>query len=392
MLSEWVYKLQIALGGVIPQRSLNLPPADGQHPQGRALVSYKPLPMFGDPGLFRGHSSVWESSEIVHIFSRMGFDVDLIDWNDSTFAPHGDYDVVFDIHRNLLHYGGTTSRRIFHVTGSHPDFSNKAEQQRLKDLQERRGVLLQQRRGVHDADLRLFSENLEAADLITLIGNEVTLSTFSPVIQPKIVRISATGSIVPHYAGEPTGEHRDEFLWFNGAGAVHKGLDLTLEVFARNPQLTLHIVGPYAKEHDFVEAYRHELTMCSNIHAHGFMYPGGRKFQEIVARVRAFVNPSCSEGISTSSITCMQYGLIPILSKQAGITLPPGMGKTLENCTTDELEEAVLEIAAKHPREVEEMSGAARDHAQSAYSRQAFSSLMEQALRTVISGHRGTVQ
>lgn len=379
-MSELTYKAQIALGRFRPQRSLDLAPGGATVPRGRALVSYLPLPLIGDPGLFRGHSNVWECSEIVGIFNRLGYTVDLINWQDSSFVPTGNYDVVFDIHRNLRRYAGEKTRRIFHVTGSHPAFSNQAEQQRLEALRERRGIVLRQRRGVNDRDLRLFSENLEAADMITLIGNDVTAATFPESVQAKIRRVSATGSFAPRHAGPACHGPREAFLWFNGAGAVHKGLDLVLEVFARNPRLTLHIVGPYPREHDFVAAYRHELTRCPNIRSHGFLYPNSARFRKILSQSRSFVNPTCSEGISTSSITCMQYGLIPILSRQAGITLPSGMGRMLENCSVDDVERTVLEIAGLGSREVEEMIGMVRTHARSAYSRPVYSSLMEQAL------------
>lgn len=389
MFRELTYKAQITLGRIIPQRNLDLAPASGSPPRGRALVSYLPLPLIGDPGLFRGHSNIWECSEIVNIFNRMGYTVDLINWQDSSFAPARQYDIVFDIHRNLLRYSGETTLRIFHVTGSHPEFSNRAEQQRLDALQERRGIRLQRRRSFDNDDQRLFSENLQAADMITLIGNEVTASTFPAAVQTKIRRVSATGSFAPPLAGPPVRGQHDEFLWFNGAGAVHKGLDLVLEVFARNPQLTLHVVGPYAKEHDFFAAYHHELTNCPNIRSHGFLYPNSNKFRKILAQVRAFVNPTCSEGISTSSITCMQYGLIPILSKQAGITLPPAMGRTLENCSLEQLEQAVLDFAGKHPQEIDVMMGLVRGYAQSAFSRPVFSSHIEQALSMATTKHLG---
>ena len=54
MFRELAYKVQTTLGRIHPQRALNLPPASGSSPRGRALVSYLPLPLIGDPGLFRG--------------------------------------------------------------------------------------------------------------------------------------------------------------------------------------------------------------------------------------------------------------------------------------------------------------------------------------------------
>jgi len=380
MFREFIYMAQAKLGKLGNRRRMTLPAMNGSPPRGRALVSYLTLPLFGDPANFPGHSNVWESSEIVHLLRQLGYSVDLIHWQDCSFVPSEEYDLVFDIHRNLLRYSGKSSRKVFHVTGSHPEFSNQAELQRLENLRSRRGVLLQQRRGIGAEDLHIFSDNLQAADTITLIGNEVTASTFPVGIQSKIRCVSATGSLIP--GNQPTVYHgtREEYLWFNGAGAIHKGLDLVLEVFARNPLLTLHVVGPYAREHDFTTAYRRELTKCPNIHAHGFLYPGTRHFRHIASRVRAFINPTCSEGISTSSITCMQYGMIPLVSRQAGISIPPGMGTMLDECSLDELEQRLRELAALHPDEVRSLGETVRTHAIKAYSRPAFSDCMKQAL------------
>jgi glycosyltransferase involved in cell wall biosynthesis len=380
MLLEYAYKIQRALGQLRPHRTLDVFTANGGSPKGRALVSYMPLPLLGAAEHFRGHSNVWESSEIVRLFNSLGYTVDVIDWRDCRFERRSEYNVVFDIHRNLLRYSGSSARKIFHVTGSHPVFSNHAERFRLQALRERRGVKLQPRRLVAEGDLRIFEENLENADLVTLVGNEVTAETFPSHVRSKMRQVIATGSILP----QPTYEYykrRAEFLWFNGVGAVHKGLDLVLEVFARNPHLTLHVVGPFGKERDFVEAYRHELTDCPNIHAHGFLYPCSAKFRSIAARVAAFVNPTSSEGISTSAITCMQYGLIPIVSRQSGITLPPDTGILLQDNSPEEIERAVCSLDSEDPEKIGDLRKSAREFALEKYSRQAFSSIMEIALR-----------
>lgn len=380
MLSEVTYKIQTILNNIRPQRALDLYYNRDLKPLGHVLVSYVPLPLVGDVTRFRGHSNIWECAEIVRIFNRLGYAVDLISWQDTTFVPCRDYVAVFDIHRNLTRYAGPGTRTIFHVTGSNPVFSNMAEQRRLVDLRERRGVILSPRRSVGEKDLRIFADNLERADLITLIGNEVTEATFPSVYQDKIFRVIATGAYLPDSWNPFQRAAGREFLWFNGSGAVHKGLDLTLEVFARHPDLVLHLVGPYLKEKDFVDAYRHELMDCPNIRSHGFLYPASRKFQEIVARVNAFVSPSCSEGISTSAITCMQLGMVPVISTNSGITLPPDCGYLLQECTIEKIESAVLAVAAKKDEELREEGDRSRAFAAETFSRKEFYRIMEKTL------------
>lgn len=383
MKDELIYKLQHVCRKFLPGRTLAIEPPPGVPRRGRALVSYLRLPLAGDPARFRGHSNVWECSEVVRILGRFGYLVDLISWDDVAFVPPAPYDLVFDIHRNLGRMSGDETRTIFHVTGSHPLFSNRAEAERIAAVKARRGAMIAPRRGVADGDLQLFEANLERADLVTLIGNRVTEETFPKRLRPKIRRTVATGAWLP-----PEVEHRPieprprEFLWFNGQGAVHKGLDLVLELFARHPELTLHVVGPYLREKDFVAAYQRELFATPNIRSHGFLYPSDRRFLEIASRVRAFVSPTCSEGISTAGITCMQAGMAPVISEQCGIDLPEGGGLLLGESLPEELERSVLEMA--DGEQWREMAAAARSHAWTAYSRAAFSRSITAAIEGVV--------
>ena len=384
-LGEIVYKVQRASHCYLPRRTLNIYPEGGGEPRGRALVSYLPLPLVGDPAFFRGHSNVWESSEIVRIFNRLGYAVDLIAWDDTSFLPAAPYDVVFDIHRNLVRYSCERTKSIFHMTGSNPEFSNRAEQERLNDLRQRRGVSIGARRGVAAGDLPMLEENMARADLITLIGNDVTAATFPGNVQMKMRQVVATGAWLPAaLESTPLNARPSEFLWFNGGGAVHKGLDLVLEAFARHPELTLHVVGPYLKERDFVSTYRTELFKTPNIRSHGFLFPSDQRFLEIVPRVRAFVSPSCSEGISTAAITCMQAGMVPIISNNCGISLPAQGGILLAECTVETIETALLFIAAESHDAWRSRAEIARRFARESYSRTVFSHLMEEAIASVL--------
>ena len=386
-LGELIYKVQRACQQYLPQRTLNIYPAGGGSPRGRALVSYLPLPFVGDPALFRGHSNVWESSEIVRIFNRLGYVVDLIAWDDTSFVPAVPYDVVFDIHRNLLRCSSERTKTIFHVTGSNPEFSNLAEATRLRDVKTRRGAIIGARRGVGCGDIQKFADGMAKADLITLIGNDVTMATFPCGVQLKMRQVVATGAWLPAaFENAQLNARPPEFLWFNGGGAIHKGLDLVLEVFAGHPELTLHVVGPYLKEHDFVAAYRKELFQTPNIKNHGFLFPADDRFMDIVSRVRAFVSPSCSEGISTAAITCMQAGMVPIVSGNCGISLSERNGILLKECSLKEIENAVLLIALDNAGDWQNKAVSARRFALETYSRKVFSNLMQEAIASVLPG------
>ena len=378
MLKRLLRKITFRKKRVEDHRILNYYPS-GKTPKGRVLVSYIPDSLLyrEDDKRFKRHSNAWESAEIARIFNRYGYAVDAISWDDRSFISERNYPVVFDIHRNLLRCSSSGSHKILHITGSDPAFSNKAEQERIDALLRRRGVAVAPRRYVNEKDLELFRCNLEAADSVTLIGNETTVATFPDYLRHKVTLVTPTGSHLTKVRDPKKTELRKEFLWFNGTGAVHKGLDLVLEVFARNPNIVLHLVGPYRKERDFIAAYAYELTKCPNIISHGFLSSSSRKFQKIARKAMGFVSPSCSEGISTSAITCMQYGIVPILSRNSGIDLTPDMGYLLHNCTITDIEEAVLSLLDKPEQEVRRLIANSQEFALKRFSRAEFSRRME---------------
>jgi glycosyltransferase involved in cell wall biosynthesis len=374
VLKRLLRKITFRNKGVEDHRILNYFPS-GKAQKGHVLVSYIPdsLRYRKDDKRFKRHSNAWESFEIARIFNRYGYAVDAISWDDSSFIPERNYTVVFDIHRNLLRCSSSGTYKIFHVTGSDPAFSNRAEQERIDALLRRRGVAVAPRRYVSEKDLELFHGNLETADSVTLIGNETTAATFPDHLRHKMTLVTPTGSHLTTLRDPKKTDIRNEFLWFNGTGAVHKGLDLVLEVFARNPKIVLHVVGPYRKERDFTAAYADELTKCPNIFSHGFLSPSSRKFRKIAGNSLGFISPSCSEGISTSAITCMQYGIVPILSRNSGIDVTPDMGYLLHSCTIDDIEAAILSLLDKPEQEVRRMIANSQEFALKRFSRAEFS-------------------
>ena len=367
---------------------LGLPPATREPfsmPPKRALVSYLAAPATWptDSKKFDGHSNAWESAQLVRILRDSGFQLDVINWDDHSFVGRGHYDVVVDIHGNLSRVAGQASCRVLHVTGSHPEFSNRAERERLAALETRRGVCLRRRRSVSVEAVTQFNDSLRISDLVTLIGNTTTLSTFPTEIRSKIRLVTVSGSNLSRVRSPAQLASVGEFLWFAGSGAVHKGLDLVLEVFARNPQLTLHCVGPFTRELDFVRAYRRELFDLPNIVSHGFINPDTPKFYDIASRCCGFVTPSCSEGISPAVVTCLQFGLVPIISRQCGVDLPLGGGWLLEVCTLDELTGAVHELCDTPVTRLREMIEQTQSTAAHMYSREEFTRRLRSAFAEI---------
>ena len=76
------------------------------------------------------------------------------------------------------------------------------------------------------------------------------------------------------------------------------------------------------------------------------------------------------------------------MSVQSGITLPPDIGCLLQECTIQEIESAVLSVAAKGEEQVREESARSREFAVKNFSRERFSDTMRMALLSLLQESR----
>ena len=353
---------------------VRLAPSSGSV-RGSALLSYlaEPASWRGGDSRLRGHTNKWESREFAHALRDLGWVTDVIDFNQAGWKPQQDYDVVIALDAELipLREAANPSLALLHMTGAAPAFQNGAEIGRIDELARRRGVVCTPRRLVPDPAAAQLAQ--ETADACSLVGNEWTLSTYPAEVREKttLLDVTASSSRRVKRAGEMI-PSSPEFLWFFGSGAVHKGLDRVLEVFAAEPGLTLHVVGNIADEQDFLDAYQHELNELPNIHLHGIVEPTSREFSKLTDRCIAFVAPSCSESMSTACATLLQVGLYPVVSRETGISLPDGAGIYLEQSSNREIREAVLRVAGAPHAQLERELEAIQSDALNRYSRASF--------------------
>jgi glycosyltransferase involved in cell wall biosynthesis len=347
--------------------------------KGRALYSYiiDPFYFFKNDKRFNGHTNRWESFIIPYALKDLGYIVDIIHFLDTKFVPTEKYDFVFDMYQNLSNWHPNLSKstkRILHATGSYNPYGNQAEKNRIVNLQKRKpGAIYSPKRQVEK--ISEYIHSLEIADHIILMGNETTLSTYPEKFHNKTSLIHATASPLKHIKKQQEFvPDKKEFLWFFGCGAIHKGLDLLVEIFSKHPELKLNIIGSIdgEREKEFFKIYEKEFRECKNIKYHGYLQPSSKKFFNVIKNVFCFIAPSASEGMSPACITCMQAGLFPIISKNCGITLPKNIGLYLKDCSIEEIEKSILRVYNMKKTELENQIKISQQYALIEFSRENF--------------------
>lgn len=350
------------------RRVVTLEPAG--EARGRALVSYIVDGLLVPPEsqLPRGHTHFWESRQIARTFVDLGYTVDVIHWTNQAFEPVEPYDVLLDVRLNLERLApsvGDACLKIQHIETAHYAFHNRAQQERLDALEERRGVRLAPRKTIEP------NRAIETADFGIAVGNAFTIGTYEHAGTP-IFRVPIS---VPCVYAAPEDKDfaacRRRFLWFGSGGLVHKGLDLVLEAFADMPEYELAVCGPIHMERDLEAAYVRELYESPNIRTLGWVDVAGERFRKLRRTTLGVVYPSCSEGGGGSVITCLHAGLLPIVTREASVDLH-GFGTELPEASVGAIREAVREMAATDPSTLRDQAMTAWRHARTQHTRETF--------------------
>lgn len=344
--------------------------------------THTPAEYFTDP-----HSNNWVSPEIARLFAKRGYDVDVINWNNNLFVPKKKYVACVDMQYSLgrlSQYLPPECTKIMHIVSSYPQFQNNAENKRLQELKERRGVSLPPKRTDPT------TSNPQCADFIEGYGNRTVHGTY-PLAGKKITPIPIPS--MEEYAfpdNKDFAATRKHFLWFGGGGAILKGLDLVIEVFASLPHLQLSIIGPSAYEKEFEEIYKNELNLPNitrygrpRVDKNGEITVEGRNLLEIFNQCGATIFLSASEGGSGAVVHAMQAGLYPIVTPQSGIS-EDAPSTVVENPTIENVRKIVEEFSQITPEKLEELSKNSWLFAREHYTKKAFTTAYENFLDNIV--------
>ena len=367
--TKWSKKLR-----GLDRQVLTLPP-EGNELRGSVLVSYVldgvRQALAGE--IEHSHTHFWEAHRIAQTFADLGFEVDVVHWQNQNFVPTKPYRAVVDVRSNLERWAASLPDdcvKIFHGETAHWSFHRDAQAERYDALEARRGVRLLP---VKPAEA---NRGIESADVGFILGNDFTLGTFEPAGTPLHRLWISSNTAYPDLERKADAARR--FLWFGSGDLVHKGLDLVLEAIAARPDLELVVCGPIHREPHFERAYARELHELPNVETYGWIDTESQDFLHVAQRCSALIYPSCSEGQCGGVVTCMHAGLVPILTSQCGLDVSPDFGSLLPDPLMhggDPVARvgAALEAHAARPwDETVAMSGAATEIARTAHTRERF--------------------
>ena len=292
-----------------------------------AAMYYKTEPFVSGIGQY-GHTNNWEIAHAIKIICSKGYTVDLIDRGNNNWEPDKKYDLFLGLGvgnsgEKFTRYANASGakKRVLLAMGPQPDISNRRTLERYEMFNKRTGQTAPAMRTVTRVTGEVFKEIIDHTDYIFCIGEEGTQShnSFLQYNKPVLGFYPGISNKVVFRDEWMSSRKRNHFLCFAGNGLICKGVDLVVEAFTNQSEKVLHICGP--AEGAFMKQYKDMISKSNNIFYHGFIEPGGDKFNELASICSYVLFHAGSEGCCTSVATAMKAGLVPVINSWTGILI-----------------------------------------------------------------------
>ena len=143
----------------------------------------------------------------------------------------------------------------------------------------------------------------------------------------------------------------NNYIYYSGSGFLHKGLDLIIEFFIKNPNLKLYICSAnYEKQ--FLKFYN--LNKHKNIIFKGNVKEDSNKAKQIFDKCGFIISMNCSGGGSAALAVGRRYGLIPVVLKNEDCN--PKSCFFVKNEKFNEIKKAVIKVSKLNKNEYRKLS------------------------------------
>jgi glycosyltransferase involved in cell wall biosynthesis len=353
---------------------------------GRVLFSFLIPPFEGQLG--HKHSVPLECYTAALIFDSYGYQVDAVDYASTIEIDTSVYDFIYGfgsaLERSFSSRATKHPVRIAYYNGCNPSYGNLVSALRVKDVYKKTGIMLAESARVVQVPWRL---QTILCDHLIVLGNSFVVNTY--LAEDPTLNVSRlNGFFFDFYdidlEKKDFNVARENFLWFGNLGAIHKGLDLLLNVFAETPELNLHICGLSDHELEFNQFYRHKIENSSNIINHGFVNLESDEFKKIMDLCGAIVFPSVSEGSPGSVLNVMANGgIIPIVSISTGLDVED-FGIVFSEISHESIRESIQAFMQLSDFELRQMAVDVKQHIRSEFSYQKYSSNLNEIIGSLI--------
>lgn len=319
------------------------------------LISYLEEPFLQEKTSTK-HTNYKVSKILAKIFKTLNYNVDIVDFHKNDKLIDNNYDVVWGFGIPFFNCIANSENEnlysIFHSTGCSLHHRNSSSIKRLLDFKFKKGKILFE-------GSRIETHNWEIgahfANAIVVNGNEFGPNTFPKDLYPcikKPLKLGFHKTVEIDLSKKNYDSNKKNFLWFGGFGAIHKGLDLLLNVFSKRKDINLHICGITKNSSpEFLKIYHEELFNSDNIYFHDIVDLQSDLFKQIMETCCFAIFPSASEGGNPSTLTAMgNGGLLPIVPETCSID-SYGYGLNINSLTETDIEnsiDAALKIVAKN--------------------------------------------
>ncbi|MBC6607152.1 glycosyltransferase [Hymenobacter sp. BT188] len=258
------------------------------------------------------HSMYWETVEMVRQLNERGYVVDFYDVACPEPIDWDIYEVAFVQSDRLAECPPAARvKKVFYCTENYWAFQNLAELNRLREFHRRTGIWARPERQTRVS----FSD--EHADVMTLYGTPFQQQLYDPRPERHYLNISVAKQ--PVAVPKRIASARTNFLWLGSGGAILKGLDLTVEAFARMPEAHLYIAGNIERETRLWAWLKGMLSRHPNLHYLGWVDVASTSFAKVANNCIGQVYPSASEGGGGSVAQLLHFGLIPVVTQTATV-------------------------------------------------------------------------
>jgi len=266
-------------------------------PQKKAVICYLTASYTADWGNQNiGRTQPLEILSIVKVLSDLDYAIDIVNCNDLNVLPiiaSKEYDLVFGFgevfYQLTLKHSNAMS--IIYMTEHHPDFADREEKKRIAYFYERHSKKARIVRSGNYYKSHYFNQ---------LYSHVITMSEVDPFLKEYKTpfTIYPTGVVNDDfvYQQKNHSEARKHFLWLGSFGAVHKGLDLLLDIFENREEVVLHIAGLSEEDEKLLNPKKR-----ANIVNHGYINVKTETFLELVKKCSFIILPYLDNKITEIS-------------------------------------------------------------------------------------------